>query len=350
MPTETARPSIRQRRRDVTVTLTNVNGATASPAGPFVGLTNASGQFTVTFTSATAGQVIGSAASNVMWAACLATRDRRHGRQFRRRREDVVDAKIIISPDGVNQVGDPHTFTVTVFADNGDGIDNDGQSWVTSIVLARGRRNRHAGRKQRRRSRCQRADQFTGSRSHHRRGGHQRASVSSRSLSLPPPLARSSARRPQMSMWVDLVLPRSTNGTGNNSGPATKTFVRPGIDMEKTTNGPTNSNPTAPDYDNEDAENGPGVPILTPGSTVTWTYKVTNTGSMDFAFNEVVVVDDNGTPGNTADDLSTPMARSRSKASRPATRTTFSSRAKSGCTRRAAPCRTSGSFRPGGHV
>ena len=79
----------------------------------------------------------------------------------------------------------------------------------------------------------------------------------------------------------------------------------PGIDIEKTTNGPTNSNPTAPDYDNEDAANGPGVPILTPGSTVTWTYKVTNTGNVAFAFNQVVVIDDNGTPGNTADDLST---------------------------------------------
>jgi hypothetical protein len=79
----------------------------------------------------------------------------------------------------------------------------------------------------------------------------------------------------------------------------------PGIDIEKTTNGPTNSNPTAPDYDNEDAQNGPGVPILTPGSTVTWTYKVTNTGDTSFAFNQVVIVDDNGTPGNTADDMST---------------------------------------------
>ena len=28
--------------------------------------------------------------------------------------------------------------------------------------------------------------------------------------------------------------------------------------------------------------NGPGVPILTPGSTVTWTYKVTNTGNVAF--------------------------------------------------------------------
>ena len=57
----------------------------------------------------------------------------------------------------------------------------------------------------------------------------------------------------------------------------------PKIDIEKTTNGPSNSNPTAPDYDNEDAANGPGVPVLTPGSAVTWTYKVTNTGNVVFA-------------------------------------------------------------------
>jgi hypothetical protein len=77
----------------------------------------------------------------------------------------------------------------------------------------------------------------------------------------------------------------------------------PGIDIEKTTNGPTNSNPTAPDYDNEDAMDGPGVPLLTPGSSVTWTYKVTNTGGLPYAAADVVVTDDNGTPGNTADDF-----------------------------------------------
>jgi hypothetical protein len=93
-----------------------------------------------------------------------------------------------------------------------------------------------------------------------------------------------------------------TNSTGNNFG---NRQLVPGIDLEKTTNGPTNSNPTAPDYDNEDAENGPGVPIFTPGSPITWTYKVTNTGETDYAFNQVVVVDDNGTPGNAADDMST---------------------------------------------
>jgi hypothetical protein len=100
----------------------------------------------------------------------------------------------------------------------------------------------------------------------------------------------------------DVSVVSGTDSTGNDFGNRQRV---PGIDMEKTTNGPTNSNPTAPDYDNEDSADGPGVPILTPGSTVTWTYKVTNTGETDYAFGEVVVVDDNGTPGNAADDMST---------------------------------------------
>jgi hypothetical protein len=79
----------------------------------------------------------------------------------------------------------------------------------------------------------------------------------------------------------------------------------PGIDIEKTTDGPSNANPIDSDYDNEDAPNGPGVPVLTPGSAVTWTYKVTNTGNVPFAAGAVVIVDDHGTPGNPADDLST---------------------------------------------
>jgi hypothetical protein len=78
----------------------------------------------------------------------------------------------------------------------------------------------------------------------------------------------------------------------------------PGIDIEKKTNGSSNTNPTAPNYDNEDAPNGAGVPILTPGSDVTWTYKVTNTGNTNFARSAVAVVDDNGTSSNAADDLS----------------------------------------------
>lgn len=78
----------------------------------------------------------------------------------------------------------------------------------------------------------------------------------------------------------------------------------PGIDIEKTTNGPTNSNPVAPDYHNEDAANGTGVPVLSPDSAVTWTYKVTNTGNVTFTTNDIAIEDDNGTPTVTMDNLS----------------------------------------------
>ncbi|WP_270935706.1 SdrD B-like domain-containing protein [Falsiroseomonas oryzae] len=79
---------------------------------------------------------------------------------------------------------------------------------------------------------------------------------------------------------------------------------RPGIDLQKTTSGPSNSNPIAADYDNEDTANGVGVPILTPGSKVTWTYRVENTGNTAIAASDIVLVDDNGTPGDLSDDLS----------------------------------------------
>lgn len=94
------------------------------------------------------------------------------------------------------------------------------------------------------------------------------------------------------------------SGETDNSVDAGLILLKPGIDIEKTTNGPTNSNPVAPDYDNEDAANGAGVPILTAGSTVTWTYKVTNTGNTNFAKADIAIVDDNGTPANAADDMS----------------------------------------------
>ena len=62
-------------RANVMVTLTNAGGTVATPAGPFNGVTNASGQFSVTFTSATAGQVIGNATTSLIVGGLNLTRD-----------------------------------------------------------------------------------------------------------------------------------------------------------------------------------------------------------------------------------------------------------------------------------
>ncbi|MDJ0658451.1 MAG: SdrD B-like domain-containing protein [Crocosphaera sp.] len=63
--------------------------------------------------------------------------------------------------------------------------------------------------------------------------------------------------------------------------------TKPGIDIEKATNGQDADNPT-----------GPEIPV---GGTATFTYEVTNTG--DIALDNVEVIDDNGTPDDTSDDF-----------------------------------------------
>ncbi|MGB5924805.1 MAG: hypothetical protein WBH01_01745 [Dehalococcoidia bacterium] len=60
------------------------------------------------------------------------------------------------------------------------------------------------------------------------------------------------------------------------------------INIVKKTNGTDNNSPT-----------GPYVAV---NSTVNWTYEVTNPGSVNLT--NIVVIDDNGTPGNTGDDFS----------------------------------------------
>ncbi|MFN8496183.1 MAG: SdrD B-like domain-containing protein [Caldilineaceae bacterium] len=56
--------------------------------------------------------------------------------------------------------------------------------------------------------------------------------------------------------------------------------VAPGLGMVKLTNGNPATNPNDPD-----------VPVITPGATVTWTYRVTNNGNAPFAESEVKVTD-----------------------------------------------------------
>src|SRR4051812_15966969 len=97
-------------------------------------------------------------------------------------------------------------------------------------------------------------------------------------------------------VWAgqDGVLFSSGALTNQDNGLGTKDFVLapnggagPAISMTKLTNGTNNDSP-------------PGVSVPA-GSTVTFTYIVTNPGS--FSLSNVTVRDDNGTPGNTADDF-----------------------------------------------
>ncbi|MFN9913947.1 MAG: hypothetical protein ACK53L_15255, partial [Pirellulaceae bacterium] len=79
----------------------------------------------------------------------------------------------------------------------------------------------------------------------------------------------------------------------SDTDPAHYLGVTTGINVVKSTNG-------------QDANTGTG-PFLAVGSTATFTFVVTNTGSTSLA--SVVLRDDNGTPANPADDL-TPTLQS----------------------------------------
>ncbi len=74
----------------------------------------------------------------------------------------------------------------------------------------------------------------------------------------------------------------------SDSDPSNHLGIVTGINIVKSTNG-------------QDANTTPG-PVIAVGGTATFTYVVTNTGTVPLA--TVVVLDDNGTAGNTADDFS----------------------------------------------
>jgi uncharacterized repeat protein (TIGR01451 family) len=106
----------------VTVTLTNTNGSTTSPLTYNVTTDNA-GHASVTFTSATAGEVIGNASTTFSVGGVTLTRatgdsnagDSGPATKF------FEDAQISIAPNATNGLTELHTFTVTVLANAGDG-------------------------------------------------------------------------------------------------------------------------------------------------------------------------------------------------------------------------------------
>ena len=86
--------------------------------------TDANGQCTITFTSPTTGKVTGHATSTLTVGGAAHVHACRPTAPLLNSGDAVktfVDAKISITPDATNEVGQPHTFTVTLKKDPGTG-------------------------------------------------------------------------------------------------------------------------------------------------------------------------------------------------------------------------------------
>ena len=118
----------------VTVTLTSSNGAAAAPAGPFTGTTNASGQFQVTFSSASAGKVVGHASSTLTIDGATFTVQTDPDAT-----KTYVHANIQISPNtDANPVGATHVFTGHVNVNDGNGFANAPDGTQISFTIDSG--------------------------------------------------------------------------------------------------------------------------------------------------------------------------------------------------------------------
>ena len=105
----------------VDVTLTDSNGAINSiSSNTCASPGTVNGQCTVTFTSNTAGIVTGHAEADVVIGGdIISVATDGVGDNSDDAVKRFVDAKISITPDGVNEVNDPHTFTVLVEQNDG---------------------------------------------------------------------------------------------------------------------------------------------------------------------------------------------------------------------------------------
>ena len=172
-------------------------------------------------------------------------------------------AEIEIGPDGLNRVGEPHDFTITV---------NSAFGFAGTLVITP--------------TVSPRPDSQTDTCATPTIDGRIATCVltinSDKSGIFTANAAAAVDLGNGLSAHLSTAIARESNG-----GSAVKEYVEPAIDLEKATNG-------------EDADEPTG-PFILAGETVTWRYRVENTGAMDLI--NVVVTDDNGTPRDPADDF-----------------------------------------------
>jgi hypothetical protein len=192
----------------VTVTLTPSNGAAPSPAGPVSGLTNASGQFPVTITSPSAGKVVAHASatlSDLGTALPITVQTDGTGSNSGNATKTFVDANISISPSGTNRVGNAHTFTAAVAVDDGSGVGFKPAPDGTTVTFT--------------------IDSDTAASTPNpptsctTTGGTCQTTINSASTGVTVVSAHTTVTVGGQSIT------RNTDGTGTNSGPATKTWV-----------------------------------------------------------------------------------------------------------------------------
>ena len=201
----------------VTVTLTSSNGACPVPPGPFTGTTDAAGQFAVTFTSSCPGTVTGHAESTlaVNGSAPFTIATDSSGGNSGDATKVFQDANIQITPNGTNRVGASHTFTAHVNADLGEGggFQNapDGTVITFTTVDANGATSTPNPP-----TSCTTA------------GGTGSCTTT---ISSPTTGTSTVSAHTTFTTPGGVILTRSTDGTGANSGPAVKTWVNARISI-----------------------------------------------------------------------------------------------------------------------
>jgi uncharacterized repeat protein (TIGR01451 family) len=97
--------------------------------------TDANGQCTIVFTSPSAGKVTGHASASLqIGGATVVAQTNGAGGSSGDAVKTFVDANIQIAPDGVNRIGDTHTFTAHVNVNDGSGFANASGKLVTFSI------------------------------------------------------------------------------------------------------------------------------------------------------------------------------------------------------------------------